>query len=289
MALLHGLHAAGYLRLVVCHLDHGLRARAGRADAAFVTRLAADAKLPVETGRADVRAVAREQKFSLETAAREARFEFFAQAARRRHCRTLFLAHHADDQVETFLFNLLRGSGPAGLAGMAAESLRVHGRMELRVVRPLLGVWRKDIDAYLETRGLKWREDRTNADPAFATRNRLRAEVLPLLEQALGRNVRPALWRAADILGAEERWVNQLLDNTKPIPSQLSVTTLETLPVARQRRLIRSWLMARGVNAVGYEETESVRGLLDKETGPAKVNLPGNRHARRRNGKLFVE
>ena len=289
VALLHALTASGYRRLVVCHLDHGLRGEAGAEDARFVERLAADKKLPVECGHADVPTLAREGKLSLETAAREARYRFFAEVAGRRRCRTLFLAHHADDQVETFLFNLLRGAGSAGLAGMAAETTRTTGRRVLRIVRPLLGVWREEIDAYLATHGLAWREDRTNADPAHATRNRLRAEVLPLLERVMGREVRPSLWRAADILRAEESWMAALLDPALSAAARLPLASLDGQPVAKQRRLIRAWLAAQSVGGIGYREVESVRGLLDKAAGPAKVNLPKDQHVRRRGGSLFVD
>ena len=289
MALLHALAAAGYRRLVVCHLDHGLRGAPGRKDARFVARLAAGSGLPVEIGHADVPLLMREGKRSLETAAREARYRFFADVAGRRRCRKVLLAHHADDQVETFLFNLLRGTGPAGLAGMAVESIHAVGRRELRVIRPLLGVWRREIDAYLEAHGVEWREDPTNADPTVATRNRLRTEVLPLLERAMGREVRPALWRAADLLRADEAWMTGLLYPHLPAPERLSLASLDGEPVAKQRRLIRAWLLARGVAAAGHKEVEEVRGLLDKVEGPAKVNLPAGRHARRRAGMLFVE
>ena len=289
VALLHGLRAAGYRRLVVAHLDHGLRGEASAEDARFVARLAADWGSSLEQATADVPALAKESRRSLETAAREARYAFFAAAAGRRRCRAVFLAHHADDQVETFLFNLGRGAGPAGLAAMAAEDVRTVGRRRLRVLRPILGVWRAEIDAYLRAHGLAWREDATNADPAHAVRNRLRAEVIPSLEKALGREVRPALWRAADLLQAEEAWLTDLLAAEGLPPERLPVKTLAAQPLAKQRRILRTWLAARGVSGVGYHEVERVRSLLDAEAGPAKVNLPGGAHARRRAGVLFVE
>ncbi len=284
VALLHGLRAAGYRRLVVGHLDHGLRGEASAEDARFVARLAAEWKLPLEHGVAQVPA-----RGSMEAAARAARYAFFAAAAGRRRCRGVFLAHHADDQVETFLFNLLRGAGPAGLAAMAAEDEHLVGRRRLRTLRPLLGVWRAEIDAYVAAHSLPWREDATNADPDHATRNRLRAEIIPALERAMGREVRPALWRAADILQAEEAWLASLLATDGPPPERLLVKTLAAQPLARQRRVLRAWLSARGVPSVGYSEVERVRMLLDADEGPAKINLPGDHHARRRAGVLFVE
>ena len=131
------------------------------------------------------------------------------RAAGRRRCRDVLLAHHADDQVETFLFNLFRGAGPAGLAAMRPASMHKIGRRTLRIHRPLLGVWRSEIDAYIKEHALAFREDATNASPAH-TRNRLRAEVLPFLEKSFGRDIKPALWRAADLLSAEEAWIGSL-------------------------------------------------------------------------------
>src|SRR5438067_2047348 len=118
VALLHQLAQLDYRRLIVCHLDHQLRGRLSNADAKFVGRLAAKMGYEVELGRADVAALARKTRQSIETTGRMARYEFFARVARRRRCHTLFLAHHADDLVETFLINLFRGAGPTGLAGM---------------------------------------------------------------------------------------------------------------------------------------------------------------------------
>ena len=288
MALLHGLWTAGYRQLVVCHLNHGLRGEAAATDAGFVRRLADGYELPVEIGLTDVPTLAREQKRSLEAAAREARYRFFAGVAGRRRCRTLVLAHHADDQAETFLFNLLRGAGPAGLAGMSGDTTRQIGRCSLRIVRPLLAVWRGEVDAYVRLHGLEWREDATNADPAASTRNRLRAEVLPLLERAMGRPVKETLWRTADILRAEEAWWEMLRAGDSPPADKLPVQVLRSQPLAAQRRTVLQWLSSHGVTGVGYLEVENVLSLLETG-GPAKVNLPGGRFARRRAGRLFIE
>lgn len=299
VALLHGLVHHGYRRLVVCHLDHGLRGEQGAADARFVRELAADLGLAFEEHRADVAALATVGKEALEASGRHARRRFFAAVARRRRCYSVFLAHQADDRVETFLLNLLRGAGPAGLGAMAVDS---HHRVSLpgstrpvplRLLRPLLGIWRAEIDLFLADHSLPWREDPTNADPAHATRNRLRLEAIPALTAAVaGRPVTPALWRAAELLAEEERWLAETLaPELAALPARLPVRTLTAEPVARQRRLLRAWLTARGTSAVGFREVELVRGLLDASdvNAPAKVNLPGNRHARRRAGVLFVE
>src|SRR5438094_475297 len=96
---------------------------------------------------------------SIEAAARDARYSFFAKVAKRRRCRTIFLAHHADDLVETFLINLCRGAGLTGLAAMREASTRRVDDLDLTIVRPLLGVWRAEIDRYVQERRLRFRED----------------------------------------------------------------------------------------------------------------------------------
>jgi tRNA(Ile)-lysidine synthase len=286
VALLHLLLARGWPRLIVCHFDHGLRA-ASAEDASFVEDLASRHALPFFVERCDVAALAAAQRSSIETAARDARYAFFARIAREEQCPRIFLAHQADDQVETFLFNLFRGAGAAGLRGMRPRARRTIDGVALEILRPLLGVWRAEIDAYIAAAGLAYREDLSNAEPG-ATRNRLRHRLLPVIEEAFGRDVRSAVWRTAEILGAEEEWISALPELVDPLPEELSAARVKVLPVALQRRLLQRWLRARGVANVGYEEVEAVRALLAGGR-PAKVNLAGGKHARRRAGTLFVE
>jgi tRNA(Ile)-lysidine synthase len=193
----------------------------------------------------------------------------------------IFLAHHADDQVETFLFNLFRGAGSAGLGSMRVETR--HG--SLRVVRPMLGVWRSEINAYADAHRLKFREDATNTDKAHQ-RNRMRHEIIPMLEKKFGREIRKSVWRSAEILSAENDWLESL---TEPPTRELPVPELRKMPVARQRRLILSWLKKMGVPDAGYREVELVRSLAAGNTTPAKINLPGGLHARRHAKKIFLE
>ena len=286
VALLHWLIHSGYEKLIVCHLNHCLRGRAGDADARFVEKLADDYGLDVAIGSANVRAVAMKKKLSIETAAREARYKFFAQIAKQRRCRTLLLGHHADDVVETFLINLFRGSGTAGLTSIREVSKRGIDRVDLAIVRPLLGTWRDDIDRYTRTHRLKFREDDSNKD-LNPLRNRVRHRVIPYLEKSLGRNIRQTIWRAAMIAAEEEAWIANQLPNS--INADLAVEKLRDLPVALQRRIILQWLRAQRIPNVGFEIVESVRVLLDPGARVAKTNLPQDRHVRRRSGKIFIE
>ena len=286
IALLHWLVNLGYKKLIVCHLNHQLRGRSSDADARFVEKLAKKYNVDFELGAANVRALARKKKMSLETAAREARYSFFSRAAKRPRCHKIFLAHHADDLVETFLLNLIRGAGLTGLGGMRDVSSRqIHG-IDLTILRPMLSIWRSDIDKYLREYHLRFREDATNRN-LVPTRNRIRNRIIPYLEKILGRNIRHNIWRTAIIAAEEEKW----LDNWVPdsINAHLSVPKLRSLPVALQRRAILKWLRAQNISEIGFDVIERVRFLLDPSVRTAKVNLPQDRHARRRAKTIFIE
>ena len=313
VALLHWLGSLGYEQLIVCHLNHRLRGRSSDADAQFVQSLVdrynqetvgEAPRLPAKTtgkrnargttaghiqfelGSANIRALAKKRKMSIETAAREARYTFFAETARRQNCKTIFVAHHADDLVETFLINLFRGAGSTGLAAMREISARRILDVELTIVRPFLGVWREEIDDYVRAHELKFREDATNKN-LTPLRNRIRHQVIPYLEKILGRNIRQNIWRTAMIAAEEERWIDsELVDSTH---ADLSVAKLAALPIALQRRALLKWLRSQNISDVGFEVIERVRSLADPDVLVAKVNLSKNRHARRRAGKIFLE
>jgi tRNA(Ile)-lysidine synthase len=286
VALLNLLVERGYKKLIVCHLNHQLRGRSSDADARFVEKLAAQYDVDLEMRSTNVRALAAKQKISIETAAREARYKFFAQVAKQRRTQTIFLGHHADDLVETFLINLFRGSGATGLGAIREVSKRRVEDVDLTIVRPFLGVWRSEIDNYVRKHRLKFREDASNKHLA-PLRNRIRRRIIPYLEKALDRNIRQSIRRAAVIAAEEESWIEDQLPDTTD--SELAVEQLRDLPVALQRREILKWLRARKIANVGFDVVEDVRSLLGHDARVAKVNLPQDRHVRRQAGKIFVE
>ena len=292
IVLAHRLLDLGYCKLTVCHLNHQLRGRSSQADFRFVEKLVATwnkksvGQVDFEPASADVRALAKRNKTSIEAAAREARYSFFAEVAKRRRSHTVFLAHHADDLVETFLINLFRGAGTTGLAAMREVSTRRIEDVDLTIVRPLLSVWRDEIDTYVRERRLKFREDVSNKNLA-PLRNRIRRRIIPYLEKTLGRSIRQNIWRTAVIAAEEENWIESQLPNAMGI--DLSVKELRKRPLAYQRRQILKWLRGQNVSEIGFEVIERVRSLLDPATRVAKVNLAQDRHVRRRAGKLFLE
>ncbi len=282
VALLHGLHALGHRKLTVIHLDHRLRGRASRDDAKFVERLAKKLDLPFLGTDCGTREYAALEKVSLEHAGRIMRHAFFEGAAHRTRCRNILLAHHADDQIETCLFNFLRGSGAAGLAGMQA----IKAYEDFTLLRPMLGIRRAEIDAFIARRKIKFREDATNAE-LHATRNKLRHRILPAIRETIGDSSAEAILRAATIFAAEDEWMQSAVGEN--IPKELAVRELSAQPLALRRRIVRQWLRNSGLAETSFTEVERVLSLLKIANGPAKVSLPRGRHARRRQGLIFLE
>ena len=203
IALLHlltRLRADYDLKLIACHLDHGLRPDSGR-EAEFVARTAGAWGVDSVIERADVPALARTGHLSVEEAGRAARYEFFARAAE-----AVAVAHHADDQVETVLMHFLRGSGIAGLRGMLPKTMHNN----LVVIRPLLPIPRPDIETYLAEHKLDFVVDPTNADQTFF-RNRLRHELIPFLE-TYNPNIRQILNRTAEVMTGDYELLRGLVE-----------------------------------------------------------------------------
>jgi tRNA(Ile)-lysidine synthase len=189
------------LRIVAATLDHGLRGEAGAEDVRFVSKCAERLGVPCAAGFADVRAEADQLRLSTETAARRARYRFFAETAAAHGARWVAVGHHAGDQAETVLMRLLRGTGTAGLAAMRAQG-DFPGEPMLRLARPLLRHTRAETEAYCAALGLVPRHDATN-DMHDALRNRIRLDLLPML-RAYNLQVERTLARVADNAAEDE-------------------------------------------------------------------------------------
>jgi tRNA(Ile)-lysidine synthase len=199
VALLHLLKNLSY-PLVVGHLDHALRPGSA-ADARFVKALADAWDLPSRIERENVKAYARKHRLGIEEAARDRRYRTLYSMAKTMHCAAVVTAHTLDDQAETVLMNFLRGSGPAGLAGIPSiRTMEKGGTVQL--IRPLLRVAKSEVLLYAKSHFLKYRTDPSNKSPQF-TRNRIRQTVLPSLEKEY-RGLKRRLAQAADIFREEE-------------------------------------------------------------------------------------
>ena len=271
VALLEALVRTGR-KPIVLHVNHGWRAESA-AEAEGVRSLAKNHDLPFAGSKLH-------PSKKTEASARAGRYAFFARAAKKFGVHDLILAHHADDQVETFLLQLLRGAGSAG-SGMQPQ--RAVG--ELTLHRPWLAIWKKEIIAYARARKLTWSEDQTNTDTRHR-RNLIRHKLIPYLVKLTGIDTPHHLWRAAEIARAEGEWMNVLCAGLAEQPT-LSVPDLRTASVAQQRRVVRQWLQKHGVGDIAFANVEAVRALLANPI-PAKINLSRGRFARRRAGVIFL-
>jgi tRNA(Ile)-lysidine synthase len=280
--LLHLLPMIGFPDLVVCHLNHNLRGAESLEDSNLVSRLTCRLGLPlhIET-LAELPGTG-----SLESAAREARLQCFARAAANFSTSSLLLAHHADDQVETFLFNLFRGTGSLENAAIKAESQITVGTRDLWVRRPLLQVWKEEIYEFAAAYRLEFREDSTNLSRQMI-RNRVRHDMIPEIEKLMGRPVKRALLRTIELAASEGEFLRSLVPNVES-QAELDVGELRKYPVVIQRRTILCWLRHQKIKDCGFDEIEAVRSLLDR-LDVAKINLPRAVFCRRRAGRLFLQ
>lgn len=251
-----------HFEVVVLHMNHGLRGDESDGDEAFVRRLARELEVPFVRARADVRKAAARRSVSIEMAARDARYAFFARSARALASKAgesdlnryvTATAHTADDQAETILLKITRGAGMRGLTGIPRITT-AHG---LTVVRPLLDIPHEAAVDFLEKNGAEWREDSSNEDDTFL-RNRIRHHVLPLLETRINPAVRQALARTAEILYEDDQWLDELsaerLEGVRMPPAErgggedLNAAELAKLPAAARRRVLRLWLSSSGID-----------------------------------------
>jgi tRNA(Ile)-lysidine synthase len=266
VALLDILMKSGW-RPHVCHLNHQLRGAESDADAEFVRQLATQHGLSCTIESCKVAGD--------EDSARRARHEFFARVAATTNIQKLALAHTADDQVETFLLRLFRGAGVPGLVGIWPE--RQLG--DLRVVRPLLKARRAEVIEYLNAQGLKFREDSSNVDTKF-TRNRIRHELLPLLEREYNPAIRDVLLNTTEILRDEDfyllRHIAQRFYMAVCQNDAVNVKALANCPIAVQRRILRFWLGGDSEDGprFTFEHIESARGAALGDSPSAEIDLP---------------
>ncbi len=286
-ALLYLLKAEGFKKVVVCHLNHELRGNESSGDAKFVKQLGRRLGYEVLSEKVNLLAQMRLTGESLETAGRTARHAFFAKCGKEQRCGLLLLAHHADDQAETILWNLVRGS--LGCRGMSEiQAIKMAGRT-MTLIRPLLGVRKFELTEWMKGHDFNWREDATNK-VNDVVRNRLRNEALPLLDAIANRDVTPALLRAAELDGEWRElldWSVTAVAATDP-QGRLHTGVMKNLPSVLSRAVIANYLKKKQIENVDWRLLDCCVDLLDVDK-PASVNLPGGKRLRRKAGRIFIE
>lgn len=269
VSLLHLAHRIG-LEIAVAHLDHGIR-EGSSEDADFVRDLCASLNLPFHLERADVPAIAEKRRWGLEEAARTVRYAFLARTAQGLGSPAILTAHTLEDNAETLVMQLLRGT---------ARATGIPPRRD-RILRPLLGTSRAELEAFLREHELSWREDPSNRDTQF-NRNWVRLQLMPLLESRFPGASR-ALARYTQVSRDEDALLEELAES---VPSWASWQH-EAIPV--QRRLIRRLLEAARVRT-DLEHVESLRQSLEHSVSgaPVRVSLPDDHTGLVQDGRVYV-
>jgi len=273
--VLNRLRASLKIDVTAAHFDHGLRPGQDDNESRFVRAFADTLGIPLEIGNAEG-AIGPETP-SLEERARQARYRFLTRTAEKHGARRIALGHHLDDQAETVLMRLLRGSGPAGLAGIPAIR-------EDAVIRPLIRIPREEILEYLEKSGLRFMTDPSNRDPRFL-RNRIRMELLPLL-QTYQPQIVERLTQTACILRDDEaflsemagKWLKRAATRNGPAEIRIPAGSLIRLPRALKNRVIRCAVRetAGSLQRVTLRHIEAVAGLAAGRKSQAVTTLPNH-------------
>lgn len=279
VALLHMLKALRKklnINIHVAHLDHMFRGEESQQDAEFVAALCRGWNVPYTIEAVNVSDYKVRQRLSNQVAAREVRYRFLEQVAQSQNCHRIALGHHADDQAETVILNLLRGTGPTGLAGISPIR-------DGRYIRPLLGIRRSDIELYCQENSLPYRNDSSNCKTEYL-RNRVRIQLLPQLEEQYNPEIVDALIRLADICRAEDKFIEeqtnalyQTLITDEKDKIIINSKELSKVDLALRRRVLRQVYRQAtgGKRELSFFHVE----LLIKQAcsvNPIVIELPGD-------------
>jgi tRNA(Ile)-lysidine synthase len=300
IALLHLL--AGFnrelgwqLRLHVAHLNHALRGADSQADAAFVQATADQLALPCTIERREIAALTKDHDGGVEETARRERYAFYERVCLQTGCRVVALAHHADDNAETILHRILRGTGMRGLVGIPRTRM-LSAHSDIRLLRPLLHLTRQELRTYLLDAGIAFREDQSNAANE-AMRNRIRNIILPQIETVVNPQVREALLR----LGAQAGWLEDFLQDTVERSFDTLIVSrtdqelvLNAQALSRKSRIIQTELIRRayvsfglGEQELGFSHLAAALELVADPTSGKQALLPGGMIVEKRYGQLI--
>ncbi len=274
VVLFHTLHLLAShfsIDLGVAHLDHGLRKKESEQDAGFVSNLASKYNLPYHFKKMDVTRYKTENKLSLEEAARIIRYAFFLETAEKNGYNRIATAHHADDNAELILMNLIRGSGTKGLGGIPPKRSSM-------IVRPLIHCYKSEILKFLSEQKLDYVIDSTNSDKRF-TRNRIRLELIPLLK-AFNPKISETLNRLGSIIHDQETWIQDLVENEikdvtlkkNKLSLDLSLPKFKTKPHALKQRIVRLAIenVKGNLRSITHDHIEAI--INQKNEG--QIHLP---------------
>lgn len=275
--LLRSIAGEYSLQLAVAHLNHCLRGREADRDAEFVAALAGDFDWPSYLEKKDVRDFQRRQRLSPEEAARQVRYEFYDAVASKEGFDRIALGHHADDNAELVLMNLLRGSGPLGLSGIAPVR-------DNKIVRPLIRLKRSEILDYISEKKIAFVTDSSNTDPAYR-RNKIRHRLIPELKKSYNPAIVDSLNRLGEIMQAEDQWIDDAIEpvfndcvlNRASDRISLAIPGVIGMDPAAGRRIIRKAIFSvkRDLRRITFLHVDAVLELARKGQACGSLDLPG--------------
>ncbi|NMB53972.1 MAG: tRNA lysidine(34) synthetase TilS [Leptolinea sp.] len=294
LALLLLLQQAGY-QVIAAHFNHHLRDEAWR-DEDNARDLAAHLNIPFVSGEVDVLAIVREQKLSVEEAARQTRYRWLLQQAQSSHARAVAVAHTADDQVETVLMHLLRGSGLDGLTGMSSRQFFPLWNSHTPVVRPLLTIWRKDTESICAEAGLQPVMDASNASPRYF-RNRIRMDLIPCLQE-YNPQAKSHILQTTQILAEDQSILNiikeqawqEALQDRSDLWITLKLEKLAAQPEGLRRYILRRGLLelSPGIRDIDFALTRRLSDFVFHPSLSGEMHLIGKLWVQKTAGQIVL-
>ena len=284
VAMLFVLHSLSYklnLDLYIAHINHKLRGAESDKDQNYVEHLSKKLNIPLFVLKKDTKSFAKKNKLSIEDAARQIRYSFFTECARRSKIDSISTAHTLDDQAETVLMRFLRGAGIRGLRGIQPAS----DLFEFKLTRPLIKITRKEIEGYLRKKRIRPRIDKSNLDTKFL-RNRIRHELVPQLVKEYNPNLKNQLVMLAKMLNEDYDYIqllsyeqfNKIATSSSNKRVVFKLKAFKALNVSAQRYLVRSAIkqLAFTLDNIEYRHWEEIKSLVSSRPIGSIVNLPNS-------------
>jgi len=281
VTLLHvlcGLKKEYSLNILVAHLDHKFRGEESRGDRRFCEELAEKYGIEIVSDEIDVPKIAKEKGISPEEAARFERYDFFKRVAKERGMGKVAVGHTMDDQAETVLMRIIRGAGMSGLGGISP----VKEMQGFTILRPLIEASRKEVEDFISENDLKFRKDSSNEKTIF-TRNKIRLELIPLLEKDFNPNIKEVLSNMAENLQIEndflKRYARRKFKSVSKIKQDeisIDLKKFKKQPEAVRKRILRAGLeeLKGDLRRLTYQHWKEIEELIDSRPVNSIVDLP---------------
>lgn len=276
---LFSLRGEYMLNIYVAHLDHKFRGEESAADSRFCKELAEKMKLEIICEEIDVPKIAKDKGISPEEAARFERYDFFKRVCEAKIIKKVAVGHNRDDQAETALMRVIRGSGMAGLGGMNP----VKDMKAFKIIRPLIEISRREIEEYVKSNKLTYRHDSSN-DKIVFTRNKVRRELMPYLEKNFNPNIKEVLFNMAENLRIENEFLEKFakkkfksVSNIKKDEISIDLKRFGKQPEAVRKRILRAALqeLKGDLRRITYQHWKEIQELVEKRPVNSIVDLPG--------------